>query len=122
MPDWTEVAVDGEPPSDMSGGVTLYEIYDGMNVHLTGRFNDTWMLNIGWEEPTHWKLWSQSEPPPADGWTSMDDFVAPSMLFTLIEIYDGSVTSLTGWYMNRWIFEVPDATDWRLPNKSDPPA
>lgn len=123
---WTEIAVDGEPPTDMSGGVTLYEVYDGDTVHLTGRFDDTWMATKdGIVTPTHWKLWFGTDAPPTGlGWVPVADFVLPTdARVELIEVYDGATTSLTAWSQNAggWLYEVPGATDMKYPTLSDPP-
>lgn len=124
---WTEIAVDGEPPSDMSGNVTLYQVYDANadtpTVILTGRFNDEWMYGL---TPTHWQLWFGSEDPNTipEEWhevaTEGDPDEAPVRLY---EIFDGDSTGLTVRALGAWI--VPEGltvTHWKLPTLEDPPA
>lgn len=129
MPDpipWNVVAIDGEPESDLSGNVTLFEVYDGAIVRITGRVNDTWMPAFG--EPiavTHWKLWEQAPPPPESDWTLVEEFGAlPNAFVALVEVYDGETTNLTAWYggeNGQRIFEIPNMTHWKYPTLSDPP-
>lgn len=122
---WTEIAVDGEPPTDMSGGVTLYETYDGDAVRLTGRFNDHWMATKdGIVTPTHWQLWFGTDAPPTGlGWIPIADFVPPTSRVEFVEIFDGATTSLTEYSVNAggWLYEVPGATDWKYPTLSAAP-
>ncbi|MBY0274717.1 hypothetical protein K2Z84_05215 [Candidatus Binatia bacterium] len=129
MPEaWREVAVDGEPDSDMSGNVSLYEIYDANaeapEVKLMGRFNDAWMYG---ERATHWKPWVQSDAPSVapEIWHEVATEGNPETdaPITLFEIFDGDSTGLTAWYLNRWL--VPSeltVTHWKLPRLSDAPA
>lgn len=118
---WIEIAVDGEPPSDMSGNVALYQVYDANadtpTVMLTGRFNDTWMYGL---TPTHWQDWLPSVDPVtdpgiwtevlSDGSTNPPDLPTP----TFCEIYDGVSTGTNAWYLGRWIGPV-EVTHWKLP-------
>lgn len=121
---WTEVAVDGLPASDLSGNSTLYEVYDGTTVALTGRFNDQWMPPD--RVVTHWALWFGSDDPIAapELWHDVsvdgDPDEAPVALY---EIYDGSSTGLTARVLRQWILpEGLTVTHWKAPTLSDPPA
>lgn len=130
MPDpWTEIAVDGEPPSDLSGNVTLYEISDGNGVYFTGRSNDAWMTTLsGPIVPTHWKLWVGSEPPTVDPdiWNFVDDTGNPpsDVLVGIYEIFDGTSTGLTAWVFGQWVLPDPlfVVTHWKPLTLSDLPA
>lgn len=124
---WTQIAVDGQPPSDMSGNVTLYQIYDANaespTVILTGRFNDTWMYG---NTPTHWDQWTPSADPVTSPeiWNAVETEGDPPLAsgVVLYEIYDGSSTGLTAWHQGRWI--IPShitVTHWKLPTLSSPP-
>lgn len=123
---WIEVAVDGNPPNLGTGSPTLYQITDGESVVLCGWLDDHWMFtNVNTLSVTHWQEWLPTDPPPTDGWTAIEDFVAPEGLITLVEVYDGSSTSLTAWLGNsiqNWLVEVPGTTHWKLPTLDAPPA
>lgn len=126
---WTACS-DAQPDSDMSGNVTLYEVYDGTTVYLTGRFNDTWMQVLPYGEPTHWALWNQAVDPTAEPelWHAVatDGDPNPPAMFTLYEIfYDGAeAPGLTAWFMNHWILPTEIeivVTHWKLPTLSAAP-
>lgn len=126
---WTEIAIDGLPASDMSGNVTLYEIYDANAetpaVILTGRFNDAWMYGLS---ATHWKLWEPSADPTVapELWTDVETSPGPdSPPVVFCEIFDGTSTGTTARAYGQWILPVDPpitVTHWKLPTLSDPPA
>lgn len=125
---WTEIAIDGEPATDMSGSVTLYQVYDenaaAPTVILTGRFNDTWMYGY---TPTHWQLWFGSDDPVTDPgiWTEVATEGEPAFtaIPVLYEIYDGSSTGLTARFQEMWIVPADlTVTHWKLPTLDTAPA
>lgn len=122
---WTEVAVDGLPASDLSGNSTLYEVYDGTTVALTGRLNDAWMPPD--RIVTHWALWTPTQDYPdvaPEIWHDLSTDGPPnSAPVVLCEFFDGEATGLTAYVLGQWILpEGFPITHWKLPTLSDLPA
>lgn len=59
---WTAINPDGQPASDLSGNVTLYEIFDGSSTGLTVRALGRWLVPAELTV-THWKLPTFSAAP-----------------------------------------------------------